>query len=202
MKYGKFRWLAMTPCFFAVACGAAGLTEPKTNPVIEDSIKTSNGAVLGTLATTAERRLVLVPLAGKHVGKFCAEPSPDAAESLVASFKASLEASGKAENSAEAKLKSEFARSLATSAGSLTKRSQGLQMFRDGVFALCQARMNEFLTDAEFVEQTWRLRQEAGKLIDAEIRQPNWNAVPTITIIEAPTAVDQPVASSDTTGAG
>jgi len=161
MNNGMLRWFALTPCFFAVACGTAGFTEPKTNPVIEDSIKVSSNGILGTLATTAERRLVLVPLQGPHVGKFCAE------------------------------LKTELARSLVTSAGALTKRSQGLQVFRDGVFALCQARMNGFLTDPEFVEQTWRLRQETIKLIEIEIRHPNWNATPEITIIDAPAEVKQ-----------
>ena len=41
-------------------CGLSAFVEPKANPVIEDKV----GGLVGTLATTAERRIVLVPIAG------------------------------------------------------------------------------------------------------------------------------------------
>ena len=139
--------LALTLSASISGCGASIFTEPKANPVIEDRLGSpfAKEEVLGTLATTAERRLVLTPLQGEHYGKFCAEPSPDAAEALVATFKAAVDGNVTTANSVQGALKAELARSLATSIAALTKRSQGLQFFRDGVFALCQSRMNGFI---------------------------------------------------------
>lgn len=165
-------------------CGVSYFTEPKSNPVIEDRLGNPlGGEIIGTLATTAERRIVLAPLQGENVGKFCAEPSPDAAEALVATFKAALEGSATTASSAEGQVKGELARSIATSIGALTKRSQGLQFFRDGVFALCQSRMNGFIEDEdEFKEQYYRLRDISADLIRLEISGPNWNAQPNVTV--------------------
>ena len=166
------------------ACGTSLFADLKTNPVIEDRI--SDAA--GTLATTAERRLVLLPLDPANRGKFCAEPSPDAAESIASTFRAALEAEASAKSEgvdAAGKLKAEFARNLLTSVAAHTRRTQGLQFYRDGVFAYCQARMNGFMNHDEYRVAMQFLRQEAVKLIDAEIKTDNWGKLPTVTV-EAP----------------
>lgn len=159
-------------------CGLSTFTEPKSNPVIEDKI--DNAA--GTLATTAERRIVLLPLTRKNKGKFCAEPSPDAIESLAASFKGALDANVSVPGKGQGAVKAEIARAIATSVGALTKRTQGLQLYRDGVFALCQSRMNDFMSDEEYGTALRHLRDAAEKLIEIEIRGSNWNAAPSITV--------------------
>ena len=43
-----------------IGCGHSFFADPKTNPVIEDKIKKGGQEILGTLATTAERRTVIV----------------------------------------------------------------------------------------------------------------------------------------------
>lgn len=177
--------LAPLASLMLVGCGVAAFTEPKTNPVIEDRV---SGAV-ATLATTAERRIVMIPLIGENKGKFCAEPSPDAVESLAASFKGALEIGAKVENQGEGKLKGEIARAISTSVAALTKRTQGLQLYRDGVFALCQSRMNGFMSNKEYRIALRFLRDAAVKLIDKEISAANWNAAPTV-VIQAPEAPD------------
>lgn len=160
------------------ACGMSWFVEPKANPVIEDSVE----GIAATLATTAERRVVLLPLKGMNVGKFCAEPSPDAAEALASSFKAAIDASASVQGQGEGALKAEIARTLLTTVGALTKRSQGLQFYRDGVFALCQSRLNDFIDNKEFVNQLLSLRSQAVDLMKAEMAQTNWNSIPAITI--------------------
>ena len=75
-----------------------------------------------------------------------------------------------------------MAKGLITSVASLTKRSQGLQWFRDGVFALCQSRMNGFIDNAEFTKQLYKLRDISKELMLKEMENPNWNAAPTVTI--------------------
>lgn len=166
-------------------CGVAAFAEPKTNPVIEDRI----GSVAATLATTAERRIVLFPTVGGNEGKFCAEPSPDTAESIAATFKASLEASGKATDKGEGKVNAEIAKALLTSVAALTKRSQGLQLYRDGVYALCQSRMNDFVSADEYIIALRVLRETAAKLISEELKTESWSKPIQITI-GAPAAVD------------
>ena len=48
-------------CVSLAACGLSWIAEPKTNPVIEDRVgHPLFGQPMGTLATTAERRIVLV----------------------------------------------------------------------------------------------------------------------------------------------
>ncbi|HSE76863.1 MAG TPA: hypothetical protein VLG66_02590 [Alphaproteobacteria bacterium] len=171
------------------ACGTSLFAEPKTNPVIEDRI--SNAA--GTLATTAERRLVLMPLDDANRGKFCAEPSPDAAESIASTFKTALEGEATVKGEGQdvaAKLKAELVKNLLTSVAALTRRTQGLQFYRDGVFAYCQARMNGFMSHDEYRVAMQFLRQEAVKLIEAEIKTENWGKLPTVTV-EAPSPPQQ-----------
>ena len=54
----KRLWCLLSIWFF-FGCGHSFFAEPKTNPVIEDKVGISGKEVLGTLATTAERRTVM-----------------------------------------------------------------------------------------------------------------------------------------------
>jgi len=178
----------MTIIYFGLTlsgCGTSYFIEPKSNPVIEDKI----GGLIGTLATTAERRIVLVPYDGENKGKFCAEPSPDTAEALASTFSAALDASASVQGKGQASLKAELAKSLLTSVAALTKRSQGLQFFRDGMFALCQSRMNNFIDNKGYLEQLILLRTVSQTMIMKELEHPNWNSLPPIKI-EAPNVAD------------
>lgn len=143
-----------------VACSA--FTPPKEKPVIEDSV----GSRIGTLATTAERRMVLVHFKNDHV---CAESSPDVAEAINSSIRAAAEASVKSTGADEAKVSGEIAKQLATSINTLFVRTQGLQLFRDGSFTLCQARMNGDIEKATFASKFDALLDRAVDLIKLEI---------------------------------
>lgn len=137
-------------------------TPPKEKPVIEDRV----GDRIGTLATTSERRIVLVDLKKDH---FCSEPSPDVAEAINSSIRAAVDASAKYGNGADIKVSGEIARQLATSINSIFTRTQGIQLFRDGSFALCQARMNGDIKDHEFAKRYDFLLDRAVELIKAEL---------------------------------
>ena len=195
---------SMIAILFALSgCGTSAFTEPATNPVIEDRLGSAiygQGEILGTLATTADRRIVVTPLIDNQEGKFCAEPSPDTAQSLAASFGANLDLSATAANSAETKVKGEFARSLLTSVGALTRRSQGLQFFRDGMFSLCQFRMNGYIDNQTFVTEVIALRSQAQSLISEEVATDNWGKLPPL-VIAAP-AGTKPDDAGDGDGAG
>jgi hypothetical protein len=146
--------------FFLGGCSV--FTPPKEKPVIEDTV----GSRIGTLATTAERRVVLVDLNKDH---FCAEAAPDVAESVNSSIRAAVEYSSKGTSASERTAQAEIARQLSTSISMLFSRTQGVQLFRDGSYALCQARMNGDVKDKDFQAHLDRLLAHSVELIKLEL---------------------------------
>ena len=51
----------------------------------------------------------------------------------------------------------------------LFKRSQGVQLYRDGAFSLCNLYLNGGLTDGEYLAELRELRKAAFELIKLEI---------------------------------
>jgi hypothetical protein len=173
--------------------GCSFLTPPKEKPVIQDQVgplfkeKTTH-----VFSLTPERRTVIVtpkkePLKDEKgtiiilsdkegnqsidketVIKFCAEPPPDVAESLADTFRFLAEAELK---KADADVAAEFYKSFTSSAMSLFYRSQGVQLFRDGLFNLCQAQLNGLLKSGEYTTKYVDLLEVASKLISEEIEK-------------------------------
>ncbi len=175
-------------------CGAPWLVAPGSNPVIEDKVGIKDKEVLGTLATTANRRTVLVKLTSSKekndAGKFCAEPPPDVAENIVSQLKLLLEAEAKITPPAgkaggEGKAKGDFEKLLNTTIQALGKRSQGLQLFRDGMYNYCQAYLNDAMNESEFQKQSSDLLTAATKLITKELELTDGN-ISTLPIAEVP----------------
>jgi len=142
--------------------------------VITDNLGPSFGqTIASTLATTADRRIVLVRTrataggVGK-AGHFCAEPPPDAAENIASKVAAALEASVKTLK-AEGEAKLDLARQLATTVQALFHRTQGLQLYRDGSYNLCQALLNDTITKDKYVAELEELRKTARSLIEHEL---------------------------------
>lgn len=108
-------------------------------PVVQDQVP---GAV-STFAQSADRRTVIVAMAGDKAGKFCAEPPPDSATGLKTDLQANLEANAK---------KLGIGDKLETSITVLAGRTPNLDAFRTGVYALCQFNLNGSLDDAGLKE--------------------------------------------------
>lgn len=144
--------------------GCSIFTQPKANPVIEDRIHNWWGIEkVGVLATTPERRVVIVKM---PENRFCAEPSADAADNVSAALTAVAEASAQGRVT-DAQLG--FAQTLATSVKQLFQRSQGVQLYRDGTFMLCNAYLNGAITQEQFLKRHERLLETVAPLIDKEI---------------------------------
>ncbi|MBI3001123.1 MAG: hypothetical protein HYY46_22115 [Deltaproteobacteria bacterium] len=158
------------------ACGLSIFAEPKTNPVIEDRVGRIGSQPVGTLATTAERRIVLVridPEDKKTFGRFCSEPPPDAAENIANSLTFAVQAAVKTPE-AEGSGRLELAKQLATTVQSLFHRSQGLQLYRDGLYNLCMAWVNGVVNDGqEFTKRADALLNVAQTLIAHELEKTN-----------------------------
>lgn len=153
---------ALTFLGVAMLTGCSALTPPKEKPVIEDKV----GDRMGTIATTAERRIVLIDLKKDH---FCAEAAPDVAESLNSSIRIAAEYASKTASGPERSASAEIARNLSTSVSTLFSRTQGIQLFRDGTYALCQANLNGAIKDEEFKFRFDKLLAETSKLIELEL---------------------------------
>jgi predicted alpha/beta-fold hydrolase len=97
-----------------------------------------------------------------------------------------------------ASLGAQFARSLGTSIAPMLYRSQGLQMIRDFQFTLCVMRMNNVITNEQYLSALTQTLPEAVKLMTAEMPAilkaaerpvPNVNAptinLPAVTVFDA-----------------
>jgi hypothetical protein len=171
MKHGSFAaWLLVLG--LTATTGCAFVASRRENPVIEDRIGIWTREPLGTLATTAERRIVLVRLndSSSTVGRVCAEPPPDASENIASQLSTALEAAFKQPSAnVDATARVDATRGIATSVQSLFQRTQGLQLYRDGMYNLCQGFMNGIFDKFEFKEKYDSLLARSAGLIEKEI---------------------------------
>lgn len=164
LKYSTIVILVMI-----VASGCSFFTPPKQQPVEQDYV----GPFYGTKTThvfsmTPERRTIIVMPQGEgKIPRFCAEPPPDVAESIADSLRVLAEAQIK---DPEITGKAELFKMYSASAMSLFYRSQGVQLFRDGLFNLCQAYINEALPDKrDYIEIYKELLNKSVSLVQKEI---------------------------------
>jgi len=145
--------------------GCAFFTSPPSRPVVQDSVGIYNAEGkdkrIGTLATVAQRRMVLIRF---EDGKFCAEPPPDAVDNLSAALFAALSAKTESVTAGV-----NLGATLATYAKQLLYRSQGLQLYRDVMFSLCNAYLNKAITEDDFKKKQEELLKVASELIKAEL---------------------------------
>lgn len=161
----NWRYPLVSVAVIALLAGCSTLTSPKEQPVIEDKI----GENFGTLAVTAERRIIIFGRDKSdkdNIKKICAEPSPDVAESLVSSLKAIAEATAK---NADIGVNLEISKTLATAISMVFTRSQGIQFFRDNMYALCQANLNGSIDPSLFATEFKRISELSAELIKQEI---------------------------------
>lgn len=121
-----------------IMTGCASTIESFYNrQVVEDTLVTADTKEkqLGTLAVTAQRRIIVANL---KTGNFCSEPPPEAADSITTALAAALKANIAQDKHASAEFASNFARHL----NQLYKRSHTVQMFRDASFHLCVNAVN------------------------------------------------------------
>ena len=95
----------------AALSGCAVFSSPKEQPVIEEHADNwFNIPKMNVFSTTAERREVIVKFPDN---KFCAEPPPDVAESLVSSLTLLAQGSASDKTTGQVEARLEAAKSLA-----------------------------------------------------------------------------------------
>ena len=151
---------ALLPCAAALLAGCGAFNR---SPVIEERVSDFGIPKIGVLATTGERRAVIVKMPERLI---CAEPPPDVAEAIASAVSGALEASGK---SSPADVKLGGASALSTALLQLTYRTQGLQLYRDGSFFLCTLFMNNIITKDEYLMARTKLLEDCIVLIHEEL---------------------------------
>ncbi len=122
---------------------ASHLSEIFNRPIVENTLITSKPRVpesadpqeLATLSVTAQRRIIIANLSN---GTYCAEPPPEAADSVTSAITAALTAQLGSDREINANLASNFARYV----NQLYKRAHTVQLFRDAAFHLCVDAVN------------------------------------------------------------
>jgi hypothetical protein len=137
-----------------------------------------------TIGVTADRRFVIANEKGDDT--FCAEPSPDVTFNTSELARGLIQAAVDSPQGIGADAVAELSRSMATTAQLLATRSQGIMLFRDGMFYLCIARMNGWITTDDFVSEGRELRQKAYDLMLHQIEKGGLPNIPTSSAATAP----------------
>ena len=184
MQTMKLSLVALIVAPALAGCGYMSyLTPPSARPIIEDHAAKQ----LNTFAVQPSRRMVIVKsninnngdLGSAAVDKgllrdnavlVCAEASPDVADDIAASVAAAVAAKGSssAASAPTGELGASYANALAISGQALFKRSQSLQFYRDAAYHLCQAKVNGFIKDHEYLREFQALVKDAKELLTAE----------------------------------
>lgn len=142
--------------------GCASYFTPRP-PVIEDKVGLWGREMVGTLSTAPDYRVVYVKLNGE--AKLCAEAPADAGAQFGSTFAAALSAPA----GSSPPISLETKAGLAVAMKQLFKRSQGVQLYRDGSFALCNLYLNGSIDRNQYFAELQELRKTAASLIDKEI---------------------------------
>jgi hypothetical protein len=135
------------------------------SPVIIDDVE----GRLGTLAVTTDRRVVLVRLqenTASEAGRFCAEPPLEADQSVMNALAVMRDLST---DKIDASVKVELARSFARIFPSFVRRTQGLQLYREAMYTLCQNYLNHAIKEDALQAQAMKFFEVAVKLIEQEL---------------------------------
>ena len=177
-----------------VATLGSGCRFPADYPLIPDRVfflPNSNQQAV-TYAVTAQHRFVIFTPGKDGDVRVCAEPSPDVGQSTTKldQFGAALQVSdaqGKLANASGSVNSLDY---YATAILLLTQRSQGLQIYRDGMYYYCQMYNQGAITKGEYFAKEQELRLAAEKIILAQMdKLPDLKDLPA-----PPTVAPQPFA--------
>jgi hypothetical protein len=167
--------MLITCAVLANGCGISWLASRDTNPII--AVHTTptfffkrSTSIFGT---TASRRVITVTETSD--GKFltCAEPPPDVGESFASAIAAGLQGAVTATQGSgptvTGELATQYGRAVATQIAPLLYRTQGLQLYRDSIYKLCIDKMNNWISDAEYLAAIDDRCNKAILLIEKEM---------------------------------
>lgn len=160
--------LIATPLF---AC--ANINPTDNYPVISKTFGPNAPADVGeAIAIKADRRIVIVMVkptknekSDGEWGKFCAEPPPDVANEISHWLTAKISA----QNENSPKMSAEETRTEIQKIQALFSRTQGAQMFRDGLYNICQLYANNAIAPKDVEPLFKHLLDTTSRTAMAEI---------------------------------
>ncbi len=160
--------------------GCGSVLSPRA-PIIEDKV----GDSVRTVASAPDYRISYVvktdPTDARERVRVCAEAPADAGAQFASSFTAGLQGS-----KAGATLDANATLGMAVAMKQLFRRSQGLQLYRDGAFALCNMYINGVLEKQEYLRELVEFRKDAVALIKEEIPHMSKVTIDPIAVPAAP----------------
>lgn len=170
-----------------VGCGTAIFAPPQSQPVISSNISSKEGKLeLIALATTSERREIVFRSIDGH---FCAEPPPDTADAVSAQFSNAIQASA-SKGASDPSISASLGVSSSNAIASLAKRSQGVILYRDVSFNLCEALLNGAMSPQEYSENLKQLFSLVVPLIQSEINVTSGKIGPDAAIVNSVSAAN------------
>ncbi len=170
MRYGPI--LAALASVFTAGCGISPLVSRGSNPVIEDRAGLFDDGPVGIIATTADRRAIMFrdvsPSDVRKVGlttEVCAEPPPDVATNLTSEFAGKISAKVDKIDIGSA----EFRNYMQILSQIIFIRSQGVQLYRDGMYNLCVAALNRRVDDAFYQQHSREILMAAKDIVLKEL---------------------------------
>ena len=160
----SIRIFFITSLLMLSGCGLNIFASPKS-PVVIDDIESR----VGTLAVSADRRVVLVRLeenAASEAGRFCAEPPLDVDQNVTNALAAIRDLST---DKLDASVKEELTRTFSQISHTLVKRTQGLQLYRAAMYNLCQNYLNHAIKEETLQAQATKILELSVKLIELEL---------------------------------
>lgn len=146
-------------------------SDRSSNPVIQGMFyKSLDGTTYEYLAPIASRRIVIVTKGVDGTTRLCAEPPPDVAEAFAAAFAAGLQVAAQQGNDTTLGVAGQMARQTATSIAPLLYRTQGIQFYRDSLWALCNDYLSNNITKIEYATLRAEAIVNAKELITSEIK--------------------------------
>ena len=134
-------------------------------PMVIDTVENR----VGTVSVTADRRVVLIRLqenSASAAGRFCAEPPLDADQNITSALAAMRDISS---DKMEPSVKVELARSFAQILPAFIRRTQGLQLYREAMYNLCQNYLNHAINEDELRAQSSKVLELSVRLIEQEL---------------------------------
>ena len=166
---------AMLSLFGLAAC--AGPRESVVTETHFPGLFTGHTANIGVMTTSASHRAVIFQNKGPKDSPYCAEPPPDAMESISSRLATEVGASAGSiplpvvpgGTITSPQITVNLDRGTNTAVAAILRRSQGLQWGRDQMAYLCHDHLNGRLSTQEFTEQRRKILEVSEKLILAEI---------------------------------
>jgi len=137
--------------FASLVSGCTGMVNTMTrDPVRVEPIRSDENSVLTSVSLNAEKRMVLVSTRrGEGIGRFCAEPPPDVAKAFDTSDRNLLEGSASLTEADKEKLKIDMESNIKEAVTTLGQRTPLLDIYRTGVYSLCQFNLNGAISNAQ-----------------------------------------------------